>query len=254
VAASGVNGQNDRAPERETGFALLVDGYMRDLFTTGIILQRLQYDVYIVSTAEDALRIIDASKPSMIITELALPQMSGLELLVRIKHDPKMKSIPVIVHTATDDPNREKLCLASGCACFLKKPVEPDALYTAIQQVTEITPRQYMRLRIMLPARISGPAVSGEATNTEYVSEVSENGLFVCTLSPRPINTVLTVTVMIHSIAVKVKAMVLRNVMIERDRFTEPGMGMKFVEISRTDRELIRNFIKGHIIKDMPIQ
>ena len=252
MTASGGSGE-----KRQGGFALLVDGYMRDLFTTGIILQRLQYDVYIVSTAEDALRMIDAVKPSIIIAELALPQMSGLELLVRVKHDPGLKSIPVIIHTGTDDPNREKLCAASGCACYLKKPVEPDALYTAIQQVTEITPRHYMRLRLMLPARISGPNTAGEPTNTEYVSEVSENGLFVCTLSPRPVSSIVTVTVMIHSIAVKVKALVLHTVTIatiDRERFTEPGMGLKFVEISRTDRELIRNFIKGHVIKDMPIQ
>ncbi|HEY6010590.1 MAG TPA: response regulator [Nitrospirota bacterium] len=253
MAASGVNEENDRTLERRNGFALLVDGYMRDLFSTGIILQRLQYDVYIVSSAEDALRIIDAAAPAMLITELALPQMSGLELLVRVKHDPAMKAIPVIVLTGTDDANREKLCIASGCACYLKKPIEPDTLYTAIQRVTEIMPRQYMRLRIMLPARVSG-AAAGEAMSTEYVSEVSENGLFICTLNPRPVNTILTVTVMIHSIPIRAKAMVLRCVTIDRERFTEPGMGMKFVEISRTDRELIRNFIKGHIIKDMPIQ
>jgi CheY-like chemotaxis protein len=254
VAERAINAPDDLIQNRKNGFALLVDGYVRDLFTTGMVLQRLQYDVYIVSTAEDALRIIDAAMPALIITELSLPQMSGLELLVRVKHDPGLKSIPLIVHAATDDPNREKLCLASGCACFLKKPVEPDALYSAIQRVTEITPRQHIRLRILLPARVGGPVASGDATNTEYVSEVSENGIFVCTMSPRPINTVLTVTVMIHTIPVKVKAMVLRAVTIERGQFTEPGMGMRFVEISPTDRELIRNFIKGHIIKDMPMQ
>jgi len=254
VAERAINAPDDLIQNRKNGFALLVDGYVRDLFTTGMILQRLQYDVYIVSTAEDALRIIDAAMPALIITELSLPQMSGLELLVRMKHDPELKSIPLIIHTGTQDPNREKLCLASGCSCFLKKPVEPDALYSAIQRVTEVTPRQHIRLRILLPARVSGPAAPGDATNTEYVSEISENGIFVCTMSPRPINTVLNVTVMIHSIPVKVKATILRIVAIGRGQFTEPGMGMKFVDISSTDRELIRNFIKGYIIKDMPMQ
>ena len=40
-----------RIPDRKKSFAILVDGYVRDLFTTGMVLQRLDYDVYITNTA-----------------------------------------------------------------------------------------------------------------------------------------------------------------------------------------------------------
>jgi hypothetical protein len=90
--------------------------------------------------------------------------------------------------------------------------------------------------------------------STEYVSELSENGIFLCTLRPRAINSVLNVTILIHSMPVKVKAVVLRSVTIGAGQFREPGMGMRFESISPTDRELIRNFIKGQIIKDIPTQ
>lgn len=237
---------------RQRSFALLVDGHVRDLFTTGMILQRLDYDIYIVSTAEDALMMIEAATPALVIAELSLPQMSGLELLVRIKHDPKTKSIPVIIHTASDDPNREKLCRASGCAAYLKKPVEPDVLYSSLQQASEATPRQHIRMRTLLPARAGGLTAAGDAMSTEYVSELSENGIFLCTLRPRAVKTVLNVTILIHSMPVKVKAVVLRCVTMGSGQFREPGMGMRFESISSTDRELIRNFIKGQIIKDIP--
>jgi CheY-like chemotaxis protein len=245
---------DNQLSSRQKSFALLVDGHVRDLFTTGRILQRLDYDIYIVSTAEDAIKMIEAATPALVITELALPQMSGLELLVRIKHDPKTKSIPVIIHTASDDPNREKLCRASGCASYLNKPVEPDVLYITLQQASEATPRQYIRMRTLLPARVGGTTAPGDAMSTEYVSELSENGIFLCTLRPRPIKTVLGVTILIHSMPVKVKAVVLRCVTIGAGQFREPGMGMRFESISPTDRELIRNFIKGQIIKDIPTQ
>ena len=87
--------------------------------------------------------------------------------------------------------------------------------------------------------------------STEYVSELSENGIFVCTLNPRPVNAVFSVILMIHSIPVKLKAMVLRTVIMNRGLFEEPGMAMKFVEISPTDLELLRNFIKGQIMRDI---
>jgi CheY-like chemotaxis protein len=244
----------DRIPDRKASFALLVDGFVRDLFTTGMILQRLGHDVYIANTGEDALKIMEAALPVLVITELTLPQMSGLELLVRIKHDPAMKTAPVIMHTSLDDPKREDLCRASGCSAILKKPIDIGALYSAIQQATEINPRKHIRLQTLLPARVGGTAATSSSTSTEYVSALSEEGIFVRTLSPRQVNAVLPVTIIIHSIPVKLKAVVLRNITMNRGLFREPGMAMKFVEISQTDRELLRNFIKGQIMKDIPTQ
>ncbi len=251
VAATGSERQQRDGKKQ---FALLVDGSVKDLFSTGIILQRLDYDVYIVNSAEDALRIVEAASPALVITELTLPRMSGLELLVRIKQDPKTRDIPVIIHTANRDPQKESHCLAAKCSAFLKKPAEPDALYASIQHATEITPRQYIRLRTLLPANVGGRVAAGEASGTEYVSELSEKGIFVHTLSPRPINAVVPVTMLIHSMPVRLKATVLYSISMSTGLRREPGMGMKFSEISPTDLELIRNFIKGQIMKDIPTQ
>ena len=243
-----------RTADRKKSFAILVDGYVRDLFTTGMILQRLDYDVYITNSAEDALKVIDAAVPALVITELSLPQMSGLEMLVRLRHDPRTRDIPVMIHTSLDDPNKERMCKASGCVAFLKKPADPSALYSALQQATESTPRQHIRLRTLLPVRVGGAAAAGNTVSTEYVSELSENGVFVCTLNPRPVDAVLAVTLIIHSIPVKFKAVVLRRVVMSSGFFEEPGMAMKFVEISPTDLELLRNFIKGQIMRDITVQ
>ena len=251
MADDAIKKTDGEVPDRKKSFALLVDGYVRDLFTTGMVLQRLGYDTYIVNSAEDALKIIEAATPVLVITEVSLPQVSGLELLIRIKHDLHMKSIPVIIYTVDEDQKYEQLCWASGCAGFLKKPVDPGALFSAIQQATEDTPRENIRLRTLLPVRVSGGA---NARSTEYISTLSENGFFVRTLNPRSIGAVLSVTIIIRSIPVKVKAIVLRSVTINPGLFKEPGMAMRFVEISPTDRELIRNFIKGQIMKDIPTQ
>ena len=239
---------------RKRQTALLVDGYVRDLFSTGAILQRLDYDVYIVNSAEDAWEIITAGPPSLVITEVALPQMSGLELLIRIKQDPKLKGMPSIVHTASEDAKQEQYCRAAGCSAFLKKPVEPDALYAAIQKVTESTPRQFIRIRTLLPVMVGGRPPIGSNGGTEYVSELSENGVFVHTMKPRPVNSVVPVTIILRSIPIRLRAMVMRSFLLSRGLSREPGMGMKFFDISATDRELIKNFIKGQIMKDAPSQ
>jgi CheY-like chemotaxis protein len=240
--------------DRKRLTALLVDGYIRDLYSTGSILQRLDYDVYIVNSAEDALEIINAGPPSLVITEVALPQMSGLELLIRIKQEPRLKGLPSIVHTASEDPKQEQYCRAAGCAAFLRKPVEPDALYAAIQQATETTPRQFIRIRTLLPVMVGGRPSSGGNGGTEYVSELSENGIFIHTLKPRPVNSIAPVTIILRSIPIRLRATVMRTFLLSRGLSREPGMGMKFLDITATDRELIRNFIMGQIMKDVPSQ
>jgi len=254
VTEQTTSGPAKQAGGRKSPSALLVDGYIKDLFTTGLILQRLDYDVYIVNSAEDALEIITAGPPALVITEVSLPQMSGLELLVRIKQDPKLKGLPTIVHTASEDPKQEQYCRAAGCSTFLRKPVEPDAFYAAIQKATESTPRQFIRLRTLLPVMVGGRPAGGGNSSTEYVSELSENGVFVHTMNPRPVNSIVPVTIILRSIPVKLRAMVLRTFLLSRGLTKEPGMGMKFFDISATDRELIKNFIKGQIMKDIPTQ
>lgn len=240
-----------RMPDRRKNYALLVDGYVKDLFATGMILQRLNYEVYITNSGEDALRIIEAAPPELVITELSLQQMSGLELLVRLKHDSGTRDIPVIVQTAIGDRKREEHCRASGCSAFLKKPVDLDELYCAIQAATEATPRRHIRLRTLLPVRVGGQLSTEAANSVEFVSELSENGIFVRTMNPRPVEAVVPVSLIIQSMAVKLKAEVIRRVEMSPGLFKEPGMGMRFVEISDTNRELLRNFIKGQIMKEV---
>ncbi len=246
-----VGGQNGQLPDKKKGYALLVDSYVRDLFATGMILQRLDYEVYIANSCEDGLRIIDAAIPEIVITELSLEKMSGLELLIHLKHAPATKSVPVIIHTSSQDRKQEEHCRASGCSAFLRKPAEVNELYSTIQLATEHLPRQFIRLRTLLPIMVAGHTSRDAANSVEFVSELSENGIFVRTLDPRPVKSVVQVNMIIHSMAVKVKAMVLYSTTMKPGLFREPGMGMKFVDLPNTNRELIKNFIKGQIMKDI---
>jgi CheY-like chemotaxis protein len=245
--------QGFQRPECPKSYALLVDGYVRDLFATGLILQRLNYDVFIANSGEDAIKHIELALPDLVITELSLQNMSGLELLFHLKHNPETRDIPVIIHTAIGDVKREQHCKATGCAAFLKKPVDLDRLYSAIQQATETRPRQFIRLRTLLPVRIGGPAPKDAGNSVEYITEISENDFFVRTLNPRPINAVLPVNLIVNSLPVKVTAKVARTVTIHEGVFKEPGMGMQLVEISDLHRDLIRNYIKHHIMRDIVI-
>lgn len=60
----------------------------------------------------------------LLLLDIRMPEIDGVELLRRIKNAPRLKSIPVIMLTTTDDPKEVEICYGLGCNSYLTKPVE----------------------------------------------------------------------------------------------------------------------------------
>lgn len=239
---------------RETRTILVVDSSATTLFYLGMLLRRLEYKVVTTQSAEEALRIMDNAPPAILLTETSLPNMSGMSLLKRIKEDPRLTSIPVVMLTSTVDPELRDACLHMGCAAFLFKPVEPDDLYQKIQSASESAPRGHIRLATSLRVITGKGAATGGPTRPEYATAISEGGLFVRTSAPRPQDAVVPIRIFLPEKEIIAKAVVLYRVAASVGTPNEPGMGMKFAEIADADRERIRNFIKEQLTEDIAPQ
>lgn len=68
----------------------------------------------------------DISKSYMLLLDINMPIMDGVEVLRRIKTDEKLKGIPVIMLTTTDDPREVEACYQLGCNLYVTKPVRFD--------------------------------------------------------------------------------------------------------------------------------
>jgi CheY-like chemotaxis protein len=237
-------------PGDKKHYLVVVDGNPSELFSAGMILQRLDYTIFTAGSAEDCLRFMEIARPSAIITELLLPRMSGMDLLSRVKQDPQTRDIPVIIHTHMKDQKVEELCMVAGCASFLRKPVDPNMLYRSIQYAIEATPRHYIRFKTCLPVLINDEA-KGSAASSECVTALSENGIYIRTNQSRPVNSRLPITILAPGRRVKALATVLYCITGASGPLKEPGLGMKFVEISDEDREFIRKFIKDEITRGL---
>jgi CheY-like chemotaxis protein len=60
----------------------------------------------------------------LILLDIRMPRMDGIELLRRIKVDAALSSIPVIMLTTTDDPREVEACYSLGCNCYVNKPID----------------------------------------------------------------------------------------------------------------------------------
>ena len=73
--------------------------------------------------------------PALILLDLNLPDMSGTDILARIKSAPNLKRTPVVVLTTTDDKVEIQRCYDLGCNVYVTKPVNYEAFADAIRQL-----------------------------------------------------------------------------------------------------------------------
>ncbi len=231
----------------------MIDSSTTMLFYLGALLQRLEYRVATARGYEPALQHLEEHTPSLILTDVTLPGGNGLQLLKRIKETPNTKEVPVVVLTRDSDPGTKDTCMRLGCAAFLTKPVEPDVLYRTLQTASEAIPRLNIRLAASLKVLVGDGSVLGGAERTEYATAISEGGLYVRTLYPQPRNAVTTVTIYLLDRAIKAKATVLYSYTVGEGSFRDPGMGMKFIEISEDDKKFIGAFIRNQLIGNLSL-
>ena len=73
--------------------------------------------------------------PALVLLDLNLPDMSGTDILAKIKTEPKMKRTPVVVLTTTDDKAEIQRCYDLGCNVYITKPVNYESFADAIRQL-----------------------------------------------------------------------------------------------------------------------
>ncbi len=68
--------------------------------------------------------IRDLSKNYLLLLDINMPKMDGIEVLRRIKTNEELKDIPIIMLTTTDDPREVEACYQIGCNVYITKPVD----------------------------------------------------------------------------------------------------------------------------------
>ena len=107
---------------------LIVDDNPQNLKLARVLLQGEGYAVKTAADAEQALLLLDSFSPRLILMDLQLPVMDGLELTGRLKADPSRRDIIVIAFTAYAMKGDEEKARAAGCDDYITKPIDTDTL------------------------------------------------------------------------------------------------------------------------------
>ncbi|MEA2755402.1 MAG: hypothetical protein QOJ54_1691 [Aliidongia sp.] len=82
----------------------------------------------------DGSGLINRNRPLLILLDLNLPDMSGIDILKRLKENAYLRLSPVVVLTTTDDRSEIQRCYDLGCNVYITKPVDYERFAHAIQQ------------------------------------------------------------------------------------------------------------------------
>jgi two-component system cell cycle response regulator DivK len=98
------------------------------------LLAHAGYEVFEVDNGEQALPAATEHRPDVILMDIQLPLLDGYEATRRIKADPLLKHIPIIVVTSYALSGDEAKARTAGCDAYVAKPYSPRALLEKIRQ------------------------------------------------------------------------------------------------------------------------
>ncbi len=114
---------------------LVVEDSMTQAVQLEYFLSRMGYDVSVAETGESALSMMEDFIPDLVISDIVMPGMDGYELCRRIRENPALSAVPVILLTSLSEPGDVLRGLKSGASNFVTKPYDEDFLLSRIRHV-----------------------------------------------------------------------------------------------------------------------
>jgi CheY-like chemotaxis protein len=114
---------------------LVIDDHPVNLKLASQVLQSSGHKVIQAEDAEQALEVLQQHMPDLVLTDIALPGMDGLELTRQLKAHPRFRHLPVVALTASAMKGDERRVLAAGCDAYIAKPLDTRTLAAQLSQI-----------------------------------------------------------------------------------------------------------------------
>ncbi len=122
---------------------LAVDDQLQNVELLEAYLVGQGYKIIKAASGEEALGKISENQIDLILLDIMMPKMSGIEVLVKLRADEKTKAIPVVMVTALKETEDKIKALEAGCDDFISKPVDKVELLARVKSILKIS--HYLR-------------------------------------------------------------------------------------------------------------
>jgi len=121
-----------------TARVLVVDDVLHNVKLLEAKLRSEYFDVLTAMNGIDALEIIEQEQPDIILLDVMMPGMDGFEVCRRVKENPDVAHIPIIMVTALDQPKDRVMGLEAGADDFLTKPIQDLPLFARVKSLVRL--------------------------------------------------------------------------------------------------------------------
>jgi PAS domain S-box-containing protein len=126
---------------RQLASILLVDDNEATLTTLSDFLQNQTYQVRLAHNGTEALAQLHSARPDIMLIDIQMPGMDGLEVIQHIRAEAGCKALPIVAITALAMPGDQERCLAAGANAYLSKPLNLRQLSQTLQTLLKDNPQ-----------------------------------------------------------------------------------------------------------------
>jgi len=130
---------SDEAPETKPERVLIVEDNEHAAYLLRTLLERAGYSVVVSPDGRDALEKLASMEPvDLVMLDLMLPYVSGYQVLIEARQNPKWQRVPIIVVTARTLEMDAVRALETGANDFVRKPFSPEELIARVRRAIEL--------------------------------------------------------------------------------------------------------------------
>ncbi|MEH2306628.1 hybrid sensor histidine kinase/response regulator [Nostoc sp.] len=131
---------------------LVIDDEPDNFDVVETLLDNENYELHYASSGQQALNRLNSLQPDLILLDVMMPGLDGMEVCQRIKADPQWQIVPIIMVTALTAKEDLAQCLATGADDFISKPINGVELRARVNSMLRIK-QQYDSLQVLLQLR-----------------------------------------------------------------------------------------------------
>ena len=122
----------------KSGKVLVVDDYEPNLRGLGLLLERADYAVLSATNGRDALDIVKRERPDLVLLDVLMPGISGLDVCAELKRSDETRLTPVVLISGQQERQTRLAGLEAGADDFLNKPIDPEELQTRVRSLMRL--------------------------------------------------------------------------------------------------------------------
>lgn len=206
------------------------------------LLNKMGFNTVPAESGGEAIKLSKIMSPDLILLDMNMPEMSGLEALSILREDPRIADVPVVMISSSVDTAMADLCTNLGCFDHLLKPIDIDELNLVLQKHL-FRPHGQRRenLRVSFGGKVE--LTHGGHRENLYCKSLSEGGLYLKRKEPLPVGSEAHARIFLDEINhLDFECTVIYN-NPHQGADIPPGMALEFISPSDESVRALSEFI-----------